>query len=202
MPLVKTPPVKAGDTRERGLIPGSARSSGVGNSNPLQDSCLENFTDRGAWWAPVPGVTKNRTQLSKHTLHCKSCKCSTLTGSAVGLCPAKVFVLKSNTWALSGNRCPQAKSWNPIFSTSQWHSVSFYLKFIKRPSGSQQNPKFLLLDFSTLEHCVLLKRSPENKSVTQLPCMSQNSSPFYSLPGSVRPLRAPSSPGSPVKRLV
>ena len=31
---------------------------GGGNGNPLQDSCLENPTDRGVWWATVHGVTK------------------------------------------------------------------------------------------------------------------------------------------------
>ena len=34
-----------------GLIPGSGRSPGEGNGNPLQFSCLENPMDRGAWWA-------------------------------------------------------------------------------------------------------------------------------------------------------
>ena len=37
---------------------------GEGNGNPLQDSCLENSMDRGAWWATVHGVTKNWPQLS------------------------------------------------------------------------------------------------------------------------------------------
>ena len=40
-----------------GLIPGSGRSPGVGNGNPLQYSCLENSMDRGAWWATICGVT-------------------------------------------------------------------------------------------------------------------------------------------------
>ena len=39
-------------------IPGLGRSPGGGNGNPLQDSCLENPTDRGAWWATVYGVAK------------------------------------------------------------------------------------------------------------------------------------------------
>ena len=39
------------------LIPGSGRSPGEENGYPLQYSCLENFTDRGASWAPVHGVT-------------------------------------------------------------------------------------------------------------------------------------------------
>ena len=47
-----------------GLIPGSGRSLGEGNSNPLQYSCLENPMDRGAWWAAIHGVTKSQTQLS------------------------------------------------------------------------------------------------------------------------------------------
>ena len=51
--VVKNPPANAGDP---GSIPGSGRSSGEGNGNPLQNSCLENFTDRGAWWATVLGV--------------------------------------------------------------------------------------------------------------------------------------------------
>ena len=50
-----------------GSIPGSGRSPGEGNGNPLQCSCLENPTDRGAWWATVHGVAKSRTQLSDFT---------------------------------------------------------------------------------------------------------------------------------------
>ena len=47
-----------------GSIPGLARSPGEGHGNPLQYSCLENSVDRGAWWAPVHGVAKSRTQLN------------------------------------------------------------------------------------------------------------------------------------------
>ena len=47
-----------------GLIPGSGRSPGEGNGNPLQYSCLENSMDRGAWQATVHGVAKSRTRLS------------------------------------------------------------------------------------------------------------------------------------------
>ena len=42
-----------------GSIPGSGRSSGEGNGNSLQYSCLENPKDRGAWWATVLGITKS-----------------------------------------------------------------------------------------------------------------------------------------------
>ena len=50
------------------MIPGSGRSPGEGNGNPLQYSCLENPMDRGAWWATVHGVAKSRTRLSDFTL--------------------------------------------------------------------------------------------------------------------------------------
>ena len=46
------------------LIPGSGRSPGEGNGNPLQYFCLGNSVGRGAWWATVHGVTKSMTQLS------------------------------------------------------------------------------------------------------------------------------------------
>ena len=42
-----------------GLIPGSGRSSGGGNGNPLQYSCLGNPMDRGAWGATVHGVAES-----------------------------------------------------------------------------------------------------------------------------------------------
>ena len=50
-----------------GSIPGLGRSPGGGHGNPLQDSCLENPMDRGAWQATVPGVAKSRTKLSSST---------------------------------------------------------------------------------------------------------------------------------------
>ena len=53
---VKNLPVSAGDA---GLIPGSGRSPGEGNSNPLQYSCLGNPMDRGSWWATFHGVTES-----------------------------------------------------------------------------------------------------------------------------------------------
>ena len=46
-----------------GSIPGLGRSSGEGNGNLLQYSCLENFMDRGAWQATVHGVTNSWTRL-------------------------------------------------------------------------------------------------------------------------------------------
>ena len=65
--LVKNPPANTGGTRDTGSIPGSGRSSGVGNGCWLQYSCLENATLRGAWPAIVHRVTKGQMQLSGHT---------------------------------------------------------------------------------------------------------------------------------------
>ena len=56
--LVKNLPANAGDTRVVGLIPGSERSHGVGNSNPLWYSCLEKSMHRRPWWATVHGGCK------------------------------------------------------------------------------------------------------------------------------------------------
>ena len=57
-PEVKASACNVGDL---GSIPGSGRSSGEGNGNPLQYSCLENPMDQGAWWATVHGVAKSWT---------------------------------------------------------------------------------------------------------------------------------------------
>ena len=58
---VKTVPANAGN---RSLIPGSGRSPGGGNGNPLQYSCLGNTMDRGDWWTTVHGVPKSHKWLS------------------------------------------------------------------------------------------------------------------------------------------
>ena len=52
------------NTGDPGSIPGSGRSPGEGNGNPLPYSCLENPMDRGACWVTVHGVAKSWTQLS------------------------------------------------------------------------------------------------------------------------------------------
>ena len=47
-----------------GSVPGSGRSPGEGNGNPLQYSCLENPTDREAWWLQFRDLKRVRTQLN------------------------------------------------------------------------------------------------------------------------------------------
>ena len=51
--MAKNPSAKAGDVRDRGLIPESRRSLQGEHGNPLQFSCLENRMNRGAWQTPV-----------------------------------------------------------------------------------------------------------------------------------------------------
>ena len=56
---------------DRGSIPGSGRSSEKGNGYPVQYSCLQNPTDRGAWQTTVHGITKSQTQLNEYLYsHC------------------------------------------------------------------------------------------------------------------------------------
>ena len=54
--VVKNLPANAKVAGDAGSVPRLERSSGVGNGNPLQYSCMENSMDRGTWWTIVHGV--------------------------------------------------------------------------------------------------------------------------------------------------
>ena len=56
--MIKNPPANAGDSGDKGSIPGSGRSPGEGNVTPLQYSCLENSMEGGVSHATVHRVTK------------------------------------------------------------------------------------------------------------------------------------------------
>ena len=62
--MVKNLLDNAGDAKDVGLVPGSGRSPGGGNDNPLQSSCLENRVDRGSWQ-----VSESQTRLSTAQQH-------------------------------------------------------------------------------------------------------------------------------------
>ena len=64
--VVKNTPASAGDTWDKGLIPGSERLPGGRNSNPPQYSCLENYMDGGAGQASVHEVLESQTRLSTY----------------------------------------------------------------------------------------------------------------------------------------
>ena len=70
----KNPPTNAGDVDS---VPGWGRSSGEGNGNPFQYSCLRNPMDREAWWATVHGVSmqlNNKTTTATTRLfNCPNC---------------------------------------------------------------------------------------------------------------------------------
>ena len=63
--VVKNLPTNAGDIKGAGLIPGLGRSSGGGNGNPFQCSCLGNPMNRGAWGHKVSDTTERLTQSGK-----------------------------------------------------------------------------------------------------------------------------------------
>ena len=67
--MIKNLLANAEDTGDTGLIPGLERSTGGGNGNPLQYSCLENLMDSGAWWATVHAAAKSWTRLMEACTH-------------------------------------------------------------------------------------------------------------------------------------
>ena len=70
--VIKNLPANAGDVREVVSVPGLGRSPGGERGNPLQYSCLENPMDRGAWRAPVHGVTQSWAGLKQLSTHVPS----------------------------------------------------------------------------------------------------------------------------------
>ena len=106
--MVKNLLANAGDAAS---IPGSGRSPGEGDGNPLQYSCLENPMDRGAWWATVPGIAKTWKDLTMHahTLF------NTLQSDLI-----LVLLLEE----LSAHYFPEYSFFSPIFLESYVHSIS------------------------------------------------------------------------------
>ena len=74
--VVKNLPANSGDVRDTGSISASERSAGGGNGNPLQYSCPENPTDRGAWRATVHRIAQSRTRLKRLSTHTSSTTCA------------------------------------------------------------------------------------------------------------------------------
>ena len=70
--VVKNLPADAGDVRDVGSIPGLGRSPGGGHGSPLQYSCLENPTGRGAWGATVHSLAKSQTRLKRLSMHART----------------------------------------------------------------------------------------------------------------------------------
>ena len=92
--------------KNSGLIPGLGRSPGGGNGNQLQNSCLGNPMDRGAWWVTIHGVIMSWTQLSYWACMC-TCIYLAVLGCSCGmwdlrslLWHVRLFFLSCSTWDL------------------------------------------------------------------------------------------------------
>ena len=115
--VVKNLPVNAGDAGDMGSVPGSGRSPGEENGNPLQCSCLDNPMDRRTWWVVVHGVTEESDmteQINKHTHVCThTCTCAhtcTQTHSGQGY------------WQV------MATPWPPVTSDTECHCNTWRAK--------------------------------------------------------------------------
>ena len=93
--VVRDKPVKARDEGETSLILGSGRSPELGDGNPLQCSCLENFMDWGAWWAPVSWGCKESDTTEHACTHSDWCDvmshCSFAVPFSNKLVPLSIF---------------------------------------------------------------------------------------------------------------
>ena len=94
-------PSNAGDL---GSIPGWGRSPGGGHGSPLQCSCLENPTDRGAWRAAVHGAAQSQTRLSDeaHRLQTAGLACSLWGERPAGLPLPEGAQTRAHTWLEAG----------------------------------------------------------------------------------------------------
>ena len=100
LPLVaQTVKASAYNAGDLGSVPGSGRSPGKGNGNPLQYSCLENPMDGGAWWTAIHGITKSRTWLSDFTFTFTLNVCS-LRDKDLQLVATITYFLVICTWEL------------------------------------------------------------------------------------------------------
>ena len=96
--VVKNLPANAEDIGDVGSVPGSRRSLGVGNSNQLQYSCLENSMDRGVWWATVHRLQRVRRDWAHAHIHRAIYLCFHSPDILFFQCQSKLILLKRNCW--------------------------------------------------------------------------------------------------------
>ena len=127
--VVKSLAASAGDKRDMGSIPGSGRSSGEGNGNPLQYSCLENPRDRKAWWASVHGIANSWTRV-KCSIHIQFTCCDLAAAMkwnseskfcSLTLYPnvALYFILSFYSYSVSGYHKNTLSKW-AYFKIMKW----------------------------------------------------------------------------------
>ena len=100
------------DTTERLHFHSSLSCTGEGNGNPLQCSCLENPTDRGAWWAAICGVAQSQTRLKRLS--------SSSNARDLGLIPE----LRRSLGEENGNPLQYSCLENPRDGEAWWAAVS------------------------------------------------------------------------------
>ena len=118
---VKASACNAGDLS---LIPGSGRSPGEGNGNPLQYSCLENPMDGGAWWATVHGVAKSRTWLSNFTFTFFFQGQSPFSPNSTTLCWFQNYFKWNFIWS-SDNQLGQVIGWKFPFTLAKNKTLNY-----------------------------------------------------------------------------
>ena len=121
--------VSAYNAGDLGSIPGSGRSPGEGNDNPLQYSCLENPMDGGAWGAIVHGVAKSRTRLSDFTHSLMQLLGLPWWLRGQSICRQCGF----NPWV---RKTPWRRKWQPtpVFSpgkSHEWRSLEGYIQRVR-----------------------------------------------------------------------
>ena len=108
--VVENLPASAGEVRDLDSIPESGRSSGEGNDNPLQYSCLRSPMDKGAWRATVHSVTNSKIQLkllSVYLFYCKVLGCTCNQDNLMLSCTCSV-VTHLKTFELEWKISPQS----------------------------------------------------------------------------------------------
>ena len=162
MLVVKNTPAKARVKRDTGSLPGSGRSSGGGNGNPLQYSCLVNRMDRGTGRATDIGLQRVRYDWSKHSTRNKGGNTGKL------LCPAQNELIKSiysfkkpmDPLAVDSGWCGHPKS--TLWTTAVFSYIApkiLDIHWIQWPidkmhgNGNRQSSHQHLLNFLWLIYC-------------------------------------------------
>ena len=143
--VVKNLAANSGDKRDTSSIPGSGRSSGEGNGNQLQYSCLGNPRDREAWWPSVHGIAKSCTRV-KCSTHVQF-TCCDLTADmkwnseswfcSLTLYPnvALHYILSFYSHSVSGYHKNTLSKW-AYFRTIAYTMISQVALVVKTPPGS------------------------------------------------------------------
>ena len=125
-----------------GSISGSGRSTGEGNGNPLQYSCLENPMDRGAWWATVHGIAELDTTAQ---MHMNIYKYKHQVVGCSGLVPASSASLPLLRPGILFSKHPSICLWKPTVFQDFFKVSFFYDVSLQPPTPDEYNLSFCYL---------------------------------------------------------